>query len=137
MCMKNFWNSLNELKKSLIISSLVTVALMLLSLIGLIFGQIGWLIGVSVGGLIQLINITLHFKGADFILKKNKASLFLLLFFARMLLIVGAFVLCIVLERVVLIQAFKNSIFGVLIGITPTEIILMMTVKGNKATETK
>ena len=137
MCMKKFWNSLNELKKSLIMSLLVTAILMILSIVGIIFGQVGWLIGVAIGGLIQSINIVLYFKGADFILRRNKAGLFLILFFARMLLIVGAFVLCIALERVAHIGAFTNSIFGVLIGITPTEIILMITVKGPKAMETK
>lgn len=137
MCMKKIWNGLNDLKKSLILSSLVTVILIAISVVGIFFGQPGWMIGVAIGGVIQLINVVLHFKGAEFVLQQEKMGLFLVAFFARMFLIICALVLCIVLDRVAGIGAFKNAIFGVIIGLAPMEIILIFTLKPKKEVETK
>lgn len=137
MCMKKIWNGLNDLKKSLILSSLVTVILIAISVVGIIFGQPGWMIGVAIGGVIQLVNVVLHFKGAEFVLQQEKMGLFLVAFFARMFLIICALVLCIVLDRVAGIGAFKNAIFGVIIGLAPMEIILIFTLKPKKEVETK
>lgn len=137
MCMKNFWNGLNDLKKTLIISSLVTVILIAISVIGVVLGQPGWMIGVAIGGVVQLINVVLHFKGAEFVLHQEKVGSFLFAFFARMVLVILALVLCVVLDRIVGLAAFKNSVFGVLIGLAPMEIILIFTLKPKKVDEVK
>ena len=97
---------------------------MILSCIGIIFGQFGWLIGVSIGTLVSLVNVVLLFKGSSYVLNASKASLFLLFYFLRMLLYVGFTVLLAFLDFKLHLSALAYSVFGLLIAYLPTVIIV-------------
>ena len=54
-----------ELIKMLEYAAIIALALCLLALIPLfVFGQPGWLIGVAIGSVIEIINLFLLFKGS-------------------------------------------------------------------------
>lgn len=110
---------------------------MVFSLIGVFLGQVGWLIGVVFGTIAELINIVLLYKGSDFVLKEDKSILFLLFFFLRMIVAVVFFLLTIILDFKLHIPAFHNSIWGVVIGFAPTEIIVLIIVGKSKFSSEK
>lgn len=98
---------------------------MLLSLIGLIFGQIGWLIGTALGTVLNLINSILVYKGTEVSLKESKTGFFLLSYFVRMFLFFVFFAVLVVLQYKLEIDAFKNSFWGMAIAFFPS---IMVTV---------
>lgn len=122
--MKNFFNKLNEVSKMMVIALIVGIVLCLLSLVGLAFGQPGWIIGVSIGSVIEVLNIFFLYKGSDFALHEGKTPLFLFSYFARMILFAGGIILCVIMQYNLHISAFTYSFWGVLIGYTPMQIIV-------------
>lgn len=124
MRMKKFLSDKSQLVRLVISTLAFGLILMILSCIGIIFGQFGWLIGVSIGTVVSLVNVVLLFKGSSFVLNASKASLFLLFYFLRMLLYVGFTVLLAFLDFKLHLSAFAYSVFGLLIAYLPTVIIV-------------
>lgn len=116
--------------------------LCLLSLIPLfVFNQTGWLIGVSIGSTVGIINILLTYKGSEVGLKTYKTFYFMLFYFVRILLILLSFLLTalfqfgfIVGENVFFlpISAFDFSLWGDLIGVLPMQIVLVIVMMKEK-----
>ena len=71
-----------ELIKMLEYAAIIALALCLLALIPLfVFGQPGWLIGVAIGSVIEIINLFLLFKGSEVSLKTLKVTIYMLFYF--------------------------------------------------------
>ena len=132
MRMKKLFSNCSTLMRLVLYCCLIGLVLIGLSCIGLIFGQPGWLIGASIGMVVSAINVVLLFKGSSFALKSYKASLFLLFYFARMLIYVGMTVLLAYLDISLKILAFKNSVFGLLIAFVPMVIIVVVVMTREK-----
>ena len=124
MRMKKFFSNCSQLTRLVIYCLAFGLVLMILSCIGIIFGQFGWLIGAAIGTAVSLVNVVLLFKGSSFALKTFKASLFLLFYFSRMLIYVGMTVLLAYLDFSLHIGAFAYSIFGLLIAYLPMVVIV-------------
>lgn len=129
--MKKLFENLSELKKMILISTIVGLSLTLLAVIGVVFGQPGWIIGVAIGSVIEIANIVFLYKGSDMALKEEKTPYFLIFYFARMALFAGGIILCVVMQYVLHIDAFVNSFWGVLIGYTPMQIIIVIVMAKN------
>ena len=136
--MKKFLAKLNELQKMELLAAIVSVVLMLLALIPLLLvNQPGWLIGAAIGSAIELVNILLLYKGSEIAMKTFKTWLFLLLYFARMFLFLIGLVLVALLQfgfgtYVTAVPAFKYAIWGVLIGYTPLQIVIVVVMVKSK-----
>ena len=124
--MKKFLSSKNQLTRLVIYCLAFGLILMILSCIGVFFGQYGWLFGVAIGTLVSLINVVLLFKGSSFVLSSTKTSLFLLFYFLRMSIYVLMTVLCAYLDFKLNIVAFKYSVFGLLIAYLPMAVIVVI-----------
>lgn len=124
--MKAFLTKLNSLQKTLFFSLVIGIVLCLLSIVGLVFSQPGWMIGVALGTAAAMVNVVLLFKGSELILKSQKAGLFVLMFLARMLVIVAIFALCVLLQFKAHIPAFTNSIWGAFIGFAPSVVLIVI-----------
>lgn len=59
-------------------------------------------------------------------LKEGRTPLFLVFYFLRMFLFAGGIILCVVMQYVLHIEPFTYSFWGVLIGFTPMQIIVMV-----------
>lgn len=118
--------NLSDLQKLVILSTSIGIVLIALSFISMIFNQPGWIIGVSLGTVIEIINIILLYKGSEHIGNELKSPLFLLYFFLRLLLIAISFILTAYLDFKLHLPVFKNSIWGVLIGLSPMEIVVLL-----------
>ncbi|HBF67775.1 MAG TPA: hypothetical protein DDW20_00425 [Firmicutes bacterium] len=140
--MKKWISQLNELQRMLLLGGIVMLFLCLLSLIPLfVFNQTGWLIGVSIGSTVGIINILLTYKGSEVGLKTYKTFYFMLFYFVRILLILLSFLLTalfqfgfIVGENVFFspISAFDFSLWGDLIGVLPMQIVLVIVMMKEK-----
>lgn len=130
---------LNELQRMLLLSAIIGVVLLLVSIVGFFFNQPGWFIGVLVGTLVELANVVLLYKGSENVLSQTKALTFLLYFSLRMLLVLASFILFAVLDFKLHIQAFRNAIWGELIGLGPMEIVVVLvtSLSNKKATQVK
>lgn len=124
--MKNYLKKCSELKKMLLLASLIGTILILASIIGIVYGQFGWIIGVSFGTLVELVNLVLLYKSSEIALKDSKMSLFLLLYFARMLLFVVGILLLVLLQYRFYVEIFNNSFWGFIIGISPMQIVVIV-----------
>ena len=116
----------SDLVKMLILASLIGFILILASIVGAVFGQFGWMIGVAIGTVIELVNLVCLYKGSELALKESKTSLFILLSFARMFLYVAGILLLVLLQYRWYIEVFTNSFWGYLIGITPMQIVVII-----------
>lgn len=136
--MKKFLAKLNELEKMLLLATCVALVLAGLSLLPLFLAhQPGWLIGVGIGSVIEIANIFLLYKGSEIAMKTLKSAIFLLLYFSRMaLFLVGLLLVAMFqfgfLAYVQPLWAFKNAIWGVLIGYTPMQIIVIIVMVRSK-----
>lgn len=124
--MKKFINKLSELQKMLLLAACVSLISIGVSCVGLVYSQPGWLIGVSLGSIVEIINIVLLYKGNILVLKGQKTALFLLFYGLRMLLFVGLVALLVILQYKAGIEAFKYSFWGALIGYTPMQLIVII-----------
>lgn len=136
--MKKFLAKLNELQKMELLAAVVAVVLMLAALLPLFLAnQPGWLIGVAIGSAIELVNIFLLYKGSELALKTFKTWLFLLMYFARMFLFLIGLVGIALLQfgfgtYVAPVEAFKHAIWGVLIGYTPVQLVVIIVMIKSK-----
>ena len=110
----------------LLLAALVSVILIGLSCIGLAFNQPGWLIGVSLGSLVEILSIILLYKGSSEVLKEQKPGIFLLFYGLRMILFIGLIVGLVLLQYKANIEIFTNSFWGALIGYTPMQLIVII-----------
>lgn len=110
----------------LLLALAVGIVLILGSLVGVFFSQYGWIIGVSLGTAIELINIWLLYKGSELTLKYFKTSLFLLTYFSRMVLYIVGILVLVLLQFNFEIHVFDNSFWGFLIGITPMQVVVIV-----------
>lgn len=124
--MKNYLKKCSDLKKMVLLASLIGTILILASIIGIVYGQFGWIIGVSIGTLVELVNLVLLYKSSEIALKDSKMSLFLLLYFARMLLFVVGILLLVLLQYRFYVEIFNNSFWGFIIGISPMQIVVIV-----------
>ena len=123
--MKNYLSKLSDLKKMLLLASVIGLVLILGSIAGVIFGQYGWMIGVAIGTLVELVNIVLLYKGSEMALKYFKASLFLLMYFSRMVLYIVGILVLVLLQYNFEIHVFDNSFWGFIIGVTPMQAVVI------------
>ncbi len=121
--MKGKLTKLSELQASLLIAGAISVVLLLVSLAGLFNNQPGWIIGVAIGTAVEFAFIWLMFVGSNATFKEQKAGLFLLTYFVRVILFVGSFAGLAVLQYVAKIEVFKNSCWGMLIAFAPSTFI--------------
>ena len=126
MYMRKSLANLTELQKMLLLALLVSLFLMACSCIGLFFNQPGWLIGVSIGSVVEIINIVLLYKGSNQVLKEEKPGLFLLFYAVRMILFVGVVLVLVLLQYKAYIEAFNYSFWGALIGYTPMQLVVVI-----------
>ena len=96
------------------------------SLVGLFFGQHGWLIGVVSGSSVELINIVLLYKGSSEILKNEKPVLFLAFYALRMALFIGLILILVLFQYKANFTVFNWSFIGALIGYTPMQIVVIV-----------
>lgn len=116
----------SDLAKMLILASLIGFVLILASISGAVFGQFGWMIGVAIGTVVELVNLVFLYKASELALKESKTSLFILLYFARMFLYVAGILLLVLFQYRWYIEVFTNSFWGYLIGITPMQIVVII-----------
>ena len=116
--------------KTLLVAFLVGLGMFLISLIfTLIFNSIGWSIGIAIGVAIELFNIYLLYVGTYLIEKSKKPALSVLFYIARTLLVGIGVLICVILGYGIKghfepVSAFQYSLFGLLIGYTPLQIIV-------------
>ena len=137
MHMKEKIANLSELKKMLLLCALVSIVLIAGSSVGLFFNQPGWIIGVSLGCIVEAISIVLLYKGSSQILKAEKPALFLLFYTLRMFLFVAVFLVLVLLDTQAQIEAFKYSFWGELIGYTPMQAIVVIVSLRHRGQEGK
>ena len=135
--MKQFLANRSELQKMLLLACVVNIVLILGSCIGLFFNQPGWLIGVSLGAVAEMINIVLLYKGSSLVLKAEKTGMFLLFYALRMILFVGLILGLILLQYVANIEVFNYSFWGALISYTPMQIVVIIVTVRNKTKDLK
>lgn len=124
--MKNYLKNCSDLRKMLLLASLIGIVLILCSIIGIVFGQPGWIVGVAAGTAVELINIFLLYKGSEMALKYFKSSLFLLMYFSRMVLLIAGLLVFVMLQYFFKFEFFTNSFWGFLIGIAPMTIVVIV-----------
>lgn len=124
--MKKCWSKLSDLKKMLLLACLIGLVFILASIVGAVFGQWGWMIGVAIGTVIEMINLFFLYKGSEMALKSSKAALFLLMYFTRMVLYAGGILILVLLQFTWKVEVFSNAFWGYLIGITPMQLIVII-----------
>ena len=116
--------------KTLLLSLIVGVAMFLISLIFLFFfDSISWSIGIAIGVVLELINIYLLYAGTHVIEKSKKPALTIAFYALRMLTVGIGVVVTVILGfgikgHVTPINDFHYSVFGLLVGYTPLQIIV-------------
>ena len=114
---------LNELQASLLIAGAIAFLFLIGSCVGLFFNLPGLLIGVLIGTAVEFVFIWLVSVAATLTLKHEKTGLFLLTYFARIILFVGLFALLVILDYRLKIHAFKYSCWAMLIAFAPSTFI--------------
>ena len=114
---------LSELQASLLIAGSIAILLLLGASIGLFFSLPGLLIGAAIGAAVEFFYIWLVSIGATLTLKQEKTGLFLLTYFARIVVFVGLFALLVILDYRLHIQVFKLSCWAMLVAFTPAVLI--------------
>ena len=136
--MKCRFGKLTELQATLVVAAIISTILIALSAIGLFFNQPGWIIGVSIGSLAELVSIYLSDIGSTAALKNSKTGLFLLSYFIRMILFVGLFAMLVIFQYKLGYVVFRNSYWGMAIGFFPSLLITVaMQLKFQKGNEVK
>ena len=132
--MKNYLKNCSDLAKLLLASSIVGIVLILASITGIVFGQPGWMIGIALGTVVELVNIYLLYKGSELALKHFKASLFIIVYFTRMTLYIAGILVLVLMQYQFNIEVFNNSFWGFLIGITPMQaVVIIVMAKSGKS----
>lgn len=132
--MKNYLKNCSDLAKLLLAASAVGIVLILASIVGIVFGQPGWMIGIALGTVVELVNIYLLYKGSELALKHFKASLFIIVYFTRMTLYIAGILVLVLMQYQFNIEVFNNSFWGFLIGITPMQaVVIIVMAKSGKS----
>ena len=121
--MKKGLTKLSELQASILLAGLIAILFLVGASIGLFFSLPGLLIGAAIGTAVEFFYIWLVSVGATLSLKQEKTGLFLLTYFARIVVFVGLFALLVILDYRLHIQAFKFSCWAMLIAFTPAVLI--------------
>lgn len=130
--MKNYLAKCSDLKKMVLLACLIGIVLTLASIAGAVFGQFGWMIGVVIGTIVEVVNLFLLYKSSELALKETKSSLFLLLYFVRMILYVAGILVLVFLQYFWHISFFDNSFWGFIIGISPMQIVVIIVMARSK-----
>ena len=132
--MKNYLKNCSDLAKLLLAASVTGIVLILDSIVGIVFGQPGWMIGIALGTVVELVNIYLLYKGSELALKHFKASLFIIVYFTRMTLYIAGILVLVLMQYQFNIEVFNNSFWGFLIGITPMQaVVIVVMAKSGKS----
>ena len=121
--MKKRLTKLSELQASLLLAGLIAILLLLGASIGLFFSLPGLLIGAAIGSAVEFFYIWLVSIGATLTLRQEKTGLFLLTYFARIVVFAGLFALLVILDYRLHIQTFKLSCWAMLVAFTPAVLI--------------
>ena len=135
--MKNRFLKLNEYQASLLIAGVVSALLLIVGAVFAFLGKPGWLIGIAVGSAVDFFYIWLMHVGSAIALKESKVGLFLLTYFARIVVFIGLFALLVILQYLLHINAFNNSCWGMLIAFVPATFITIATQLMYKEKNTK
>lgn len=125
--MKQRLTKLSELQASLLIAGLIAIVFLLASSIGLFFNRPGLIIGVAIGTAVEFFYIWLVSVGSTLTLKEGKTGLFLLTYFARVIVFVGLFALLVILWYQFKIETFKFACWAMLIAFAPATFITIAT----------
>jgi len=125
--MKERLTKLSELQASMLIAGLISIILLLGASIGLFFARPGLIIGAAIGTAVEFFYIWLVSVSSTLTLKEGKAGLFLLTYFARIIVFVGLFALLVILDYRLHIEAFKFSCWAMLIAFAPATFITIAT----------
>lgn len=117
---------LSELQASLVLAGIISLVIIGLSCIGFFFNQPGWTIGAVIGAVIEIVYLILVDKGSSLALKESKTSLSLMLYFVRMILLVGIFAVLVLLQYSLKVEAFYNSCWGMIIAFAPSTLITVV-----------
>lgn len=123
---------LGELARLTLMAAVVGLALTAISLVSLIFDEPGWTIGVAIGSLLEIPCVALLIAGVDNVVRKQKLPPFLLFYLFRMIIFASGIILTACLYYVAHVEAFNYSVFGVLIGYTPMQVVVIAVVLYDK-----
>ena len=125
--MKQRLTKLSELQASLLIAGLFAIVFLLGASIGLFFNRPGLIIGVVIGTAVEFFYLWLVSVGATLSLKEGKNGLFLLTYFARIIVFVGLFALLVILWYQLKIETFKFACWAMLLAFAPATLITIAT----------
>ena len=125
--MKQRLTKLSELQASLLIAGLIAIVFVLGASIGLFFNRPGLIIGAAIGTAVEFFYLWLVSVGATLSLKEGKTGLFLLTYFARIIVFVGLFALLVILWYQLKIETFKFACWAMLIAFAPATLITIAT----------
>ena len=125
--MKHRLTKLSELQASLLIAGLFAIVFLLGASIGLFFNRPGLIIGAAIGTAVEFFYLWLVSVGATLSLKEGKTGLFLLTYFARIVVFVGLFALLVILWYQLKIETFKFACWAMLIAFAPATLITIAT----------
>lgn len=125
--MKQRLTKLSELQASLLIAGLIAIVFLLGASIGLFFNRPGLIIGAAIGTAVEFFYLWLVSVGATLSLKEGKTGLFLLTYFARIIVFVGLFALLVILWYQLKIETFKFACWAMLIAFAPATLITIAT----------
>ena len=125
--MKQRLTKLSELQASLLIAGLIAIVFLIGASIGLFFNRPGLIIGAAIGTAVEFFYLWLVSVGATLSLKEGKTGLFLLTYFARIIVFVGLFALLVILWYQLKIETFKFACWAMLIAFAPATLITIAT----------
>ena len=125
--MKQRLKKLSELQASLLIAGLIAIVFLLGASIGLFFNRPGLIIGAAIGTAVEFFYLWLVSVGATLSLKEGKTGLFLLTYFARIIVFVGLFALLVILWYQLKIETFKFACWAMLLAFAPATLITIAT----------
>ena len=125
--MKQRLTKLSELQASLLIAGLIAIVFLLGASIGLFFNRPGLIIGAAIGTAVEFFYLWLVSVGATLSLKEGKTGLFLLTYFARIIVFVGLFALLVILWYQLKIETFKFACWAMLLAFAPATLITIAT----------
>ena len=125
--MKQRLTKLSELQASLLIAGLIAIVFLLGASIGLFFNRPGLIIGAAIGTAVEFFYLWLVSVGATLSLKEGKTGLFLLTYFARIIVFIGLFALLVILWYQLKIETFKFACWAMLIAFAPATLITIAT----------
>ena len=121
--MKKRVGKLSELQATLLLAGIMSFLLIIVGVVLLILKKPGWLIGFAIGSAADFFYIWLMHAGSELALKESKVGLFLLTYFARVIVFVGFFAMLVVFQYVLTIEVFNNSCWAMLIAFVPATFI--------------